>query len=177
VTAGEPPAARPPRQAEDTGTVVRAHPRRLRRVAALSAVAVLAAFTVIALLLGGTASEGVRFGVGDQVAMIVLGALLAGAVLLLGRPSLVADARGLHVQNVFVAHDVPWQVVREIAFRDGSPWATLELADDDQLALLAVQATDGDRAVEAVRGLRALHRRAAGAGEEGAPGERSHGVT
>jgi hypothetical protein len=40
----------------------------------------------------------------------------------------------------------------------------LELADDDQLAILAVQAADGERAVVAVRGLRTLQaRHAAGA--------------
>ena len=109
-------------------------------------------FVVIAVLLGNTRSEGVVFGVGDQVAMVLLGLLVAGGVLLLARPSLVADDRGLRVRNIVASHDVPWEVVREVAFRDGSPWATLELADDDQLALLAVQASDGDRSVAAVRG-------------------------
>jgi hypothetical protein len=139
--------------------VVRARPVRLRRVAVAIAAVVVATSVVIAVLLGGTRSEGVVFGPGDQVAMVVLGLLLAGGVLLLARPSLEADVRGLHVRNILVSHDVPWEVVRDIAFPDGSPWATLELADDDQLALLAVQAADGERSVAAVRGLRALHAR------------------
>jgi hypothetical protein len=46
-----------------------------------------------------------------------------------------------------------------VNFRDRSPWASLELADDETLALMAVQALDGERAVAAVRALRDLHAR------------------
>jgi hypothetical protein len=143
---------------DEPADVVRAHPVRLRRVAIVIAVVVVAVFVVIALLLRGS-SEGVLFGPGDQVAMVVLGLIVAGGVLTIARPAVTADVRGLHVRNIMVSHYVPWEVVREVAFRDGSPWAVLELADDDQLALLAVQASDGDRAVAAVRGLRDLHAR------------------
>jgi hypothetical protein len=159
-----------------TPGVVRARPVRLRRVAGTIAVVVTATFVVIAVLLGGTRSEGVVFGVADQVAMVLLGLFVAGGILLLARPSLVADEHGLRVRNIFVSHDVPWEVVRAVAFRDGSPWATLELADDDQLALLAVQASDGERSVATVRALRDLHARHAAAGEGPAADERSHGV-
>ena len=137
--------------------VVRAHPVRLRRVAVGIAVVVMAVSVVVAVLLGNTSSEGVIFSLGDQIAMVLLGALVAGGVLLIARPSVTADERGLRVRNILATKDVPWPVVREVAFRDGSPWAVLELADDEQLAVLAVQASDGPRAVEAVRGLRALH--------------------
>ena len=82
-------------------------------------------------LLGGASSEGVVFGVGDQVAM-VLWASSSPAASFTSPARLVADERGLRVRNILVSHDVPWEVVRAVAFRDGSPWATLELADDDQ---------------------------------------------
>ena len=156
--------------------VVRAHPVRLRRVTAVVAVVIMLVFVAVAVLLGNTRSEGVIFGPGDQVAMVVLGLILAGGALSLGRPSVTADLGGVRVRNIFATTEVPWEVVREVAFPDGSPWATLELADDDQLAILAVQSSDGPRAVAAVRGLRALHaRHAAG---EGLPADRrSHGVT
>jgi hypothetical protein len=155
--------------------VVRARPVRLGRVAVVIAVVVVAMFTVIALLLGHTSSEGVEFGVGDQVAMIVLGLLVAAGVLLIARPALSADVDGLRVRNIWTTKDVPWEVVRLVSFPDGSPWAMLELADDERLALLAVQASDGPRAVTAVRGLRALQARHA-AGEGRGHDERSHGV-
>jgi hypothetical protein len=114
---------------------------------------------VLAFLLGNTRSEGVVFGPGDQVAMLVLGLIVAGGVLVVAGPSVSADVRGLHVRNILVSRDVPWEAVREVVFRDGSPWAVLELADDDQVALLAIQAADRERAVAAVRGLRALQAR------------------
>ncbi len=164
-----------PAVSRDAG-VVRAHPVRLRRVAAAIAATVTGTFVLIAVLLGNTRSEGVVFGVGDQVAMVLLGLFVAGGILLIARPSLVADEHGVRVRNILVSHDIPWQVVRSVAFRDGSPWATLELADDDQLALLAVQASDGERSVATVRALRALHARQSGAGEGPPPGGRSHGV-
>ena len=155
---------------------VRAHPVRLRRVAIGIAVVVVALFAVVSVLLGHTSSEGVVFGPGDQVAMMLMGLLVAAGVLLIARPAVVADVHGLHVRNIVTTKDVPWEVVRAVAFHDGSPWATLELADDDQLAVLAVQASDGPRAVEAVRGLRALQaRHDAGEGRTADP--RSHGVT
>jgi hypothetical protein len=137
---------------------------RLRRVAVGIAVVVVVMSALIAALLGHTSSEGVIFGPGDQVAMVVLGLLIAAGVLLLARPTVVADLHGLRVQNIFSTKDVPWEIVRAVSFPDGSPWAVLELADDDRISVLAVQASDGPRAIEAVRGLRALRARHA-AGE------------
>lgn len=155
--------------------VVRARPVRLGRVAVGIAVVVVALFTVIAVLLGNTASEGVEFGLGDQIAMVVLGLLVAAGVLLIARPAVVADLDGLRVRNIWTTKDVPWDAVEQVSFPDGSPWAMLELADDERLALLGVQASDGPRAVAAVRGLRALQARHA-AGEGRGSDQRSHGV-
>jgi Bacterial PH domain len=158
------------------GDVVRARPVRLRRVAVGIAAVVVVLFVVIAALLGQTSSEGVEFGPGDQIAMVLLGLLAAAGFLLLARPSVVADLDGVRVRNIVTTKDVPWEVVRAVSFPDGSPWAMLDLADDDQIAVLAVQAADGQRAVAAVRALRALHARHA-AGEGHGPSTRSHGVT
>ena len=151
--------------------VVRARPVRLRRVAFGTAAVVVVLFVAIAALLGRTSSEGVEFGPGDQVAMVLLGALVAAGVLVLARPTVVADLDGVRVQNIFTAKDVPWEVVRAVSFPDGTPWAMLDLADDDQIALLAVQAADGQRAVATVRALRTLHARHA-AGEGHGPSRR-----
>ena len=156
--------------------VVRARPVRLRRVAFGTAAVVVVLFVAIAALLGRTSSEGVEFGPGDQIAMVLLGVLVAAGVLILARPTVVADLDGVRVQNIFTTKDVPWEVVRAVSFPDGTPWAMLNLADDDQIALLAVQAADGQRAVSTVRALRALHARHA-AGEGHGPSRRSHGVT
>ena len=98
----------------------------------------------------------VRFGVVDQVALAGLGVILAGALLILGRPRMDADATGVRIQNVIGVRTVPWSVVRAVRFERKSRWATLQLTNDDVLALFAVQAIDGERAVRATDGLRAL---------------------
>ena len=48
-----------------------------------------------------------------------------------------------------------------MAFPDGASWARLELIGDDYLPVLAIQAVDGQRAVEGIRRVRALHAAAA----------------
>jgi hypothetical protein len=57
-------------------------------------------------------------------------------------------------------------VVREVRFDDGAPWASLELQDDDTVALLGAQASDGERTIEVVLGLRAQLRGRSGQGPE-----------
>jgi hypothetical protein len=52
--------------------------------------------------------------------------------------------------------------VLSVSFPDGASWARLELPDDEYQAVMAVQAVDRGRAVEAVRALRKLHRAATG---------------
>jgi hypothetical protein len=63
---------------------------------------------------------------------------------------------GVRIQNVIGNRTVPWSAVRAVRFERKSRWATLQLTNDDVLALFAVQAIDGERAVRATNGLRAL---------------------
>jgi hypothetical protein len=128
---------------------------RLRRLCLALAVLVLAVFAVIAVLLRG-GDTGAAFGPADQVSIFGIGVAVAAGILVLARPTLEADERELRVRNVVGRHTVPWTAVRAVLFRDNRPWASLELADDEQLPLMAVQAADGERTVAVVRELRAL---------------------
>ena len=132
-------------------------PRRLTRVCRLVAALVVVVFTVVAVTLRA-AEGGQVFGPADQVAMVVLGLLLAAAVLAFTRARVEADVTGVRVRNVVGERGIPWDVVREVRLDDGQPWASLELHDDDTLSLLAVQANDGETAVRDVLALRALLR-------------------
>jgi hypothetical protein len=135
-------------------------PRKVRRVCWVLAPSVAGFFVILAALLRGPVAGDPNAGVfqpGDQVAMVILGLLAAGAILLFTRPRVVADTRHIEVRNIVGQHDLPWAVVRRIVFDRGNPWVSLELADDDRLAVMAVQAADKDHAVAAVRALRALH--------------------
>jgi hypothetical protein len=143
------------------GPVLVVRPRRVLRAAWAGASVTVAVFVVIAALLR-TSDTGVYFRTADQVAMVLLGLLIAAGILLLARPRVRADARGIEVRNVAAARYVPWEAVRSVSFPDGASWARLDLPDFEYLPVLAIQAVDGQRAVEALRQVRALH---AAAGE------------
>ena len=136
-------------------TVV-SRPVVLRRVCWAVAAVVLVVFIVIAIALGRGPEGAAQFRLADQIAMVLLGALIASAVLAFTRARVVADADGVRVRNVLGDKLFPWQVIRAVRMDEGASWASLELQDDDTVALLGIQSNDGDRAVEAVLGLRRL---------------------
>ena len=138
------------------GEVVVVRPRRVLRFAWVGAVVTVASFVAIAVVLRNS-DTGVYFRLADQVAMVLLGLFIAGGVLLLARPRVRADAAGIEVRNILVTRYVPWELVTGVAFPDGASWARLDLPDDEYLAVLAIQAVDGARAVEGIRRVRALH--------------------
>jgi hypothetical protein len=164
---GSAPVLDPDGRAAD-GPVLVLRPRRVLIAAWVGAVATVVAFGVVAALLRNS-DTGVYFRLADQVAMVLLGVLIAAGVLLLARPRVRADSRGVEVRNVGVPRYLPWELVRAVAFPDGASWARLDLPDDEYLAVLAVQAVDGQRAVAGIRALRALHAASRGATRPAAP--------
>lgn len=150
--------------------VVRARPQRLRVVCWVSAAAIVALFAVIATALRGETEGGGAFGLGDQLAMVGLGVLVAAGVLAMSRPRVEADSGGLRIRNIIGGYQLPWSVVRAVRFDDHSPWVSLELADDDTVAVMAVQAVDKAYAVAAVRRLRVLLAESRAASSPPSPG-------
>lgn len=133
-------------------------PHKVRRIAIPVAVALVVIFVVIAVLLK-SGSTGVEFGLSDQVSIAAIGVVLAAGALLFVRPKMVADADGVEVRNVLFGQKVPWSMITAVSFPDGAPWARLELPQDEYVPVVAIQAADGERAVAAIRELRALHRK------------------
>ena len=131
-------------------------PRRLVVVCWTVAALVVVVFGVVALLLPRGASGDQVFGLGDQLGFFGIGLLLAGGVLCFTRARVRADETGVWVRNVMGERFFPWAVVVDVHLPEGAPWAQLELHDDETVALLAVQANDGDTAVDAVLALRHL---------------------
>ncbi len=142
----------------EAATVV-LRPKKIRRVAWACAIGLVIVFTIVGLLLGRTPT-GVFFQASDQVAMVVLGFLLAGGVLLLTRPRVTADAAGIDIRNVVMSHHFDWSDVHSVSFPDGAAWARLELPEDEYISIMAVQAVDREYAVTSVRALRELHKAA-----------------
>ncbi|MCW2623011.1 MAG: hypothetical protein JWL64_2613 [Frankiales bacterium] len=131
-------------------------PVRLTRVCWGVAAFVLVGFVGIGASLRATGDGAATFGLADQVAMGLMGVLIAGVVLLFTRARVEADTAGIRVRGVMGDKYFPWQVVVGVRLDDGDSWASLDLHDDERVALLAVQSNDGDRATEAVLALRRL---------------------
>lgn len=138
------------------GDVLVARPRKVLVCAWVGAVVVLVLFVTIAILLR-ISPTGVYFRLADQIAMVLLGMIIAGGVLLLARPRVRADAAGIEVRNILLTRYVPWELVLRVAFPDSASWARLDLPDYEYLPVLAIQAVDGRYAVDTITRLRALH--------------------
>jgi hypothetical protein len=136
---------------------VSAVPRRVRLLCAVAAAVVVGVALVVALSLKSSSTGVVQFRTDDQIAIFGLGLALGAGIMSLGRSRVDADAEGVRVRNLFVRHELPWTAVRAVSFARTSSWATLQLENDDEIALLAVQAGDKERAVQTVDALRALH--------------------
>jgi hypothetical protein len=135
-----------------------ARPRKVRVIAFVLAPLVVVIFAVISTSLHGKTGDGPGyFQKGDSLAMIGLGVLVGLAILMLARPRVDADLRGVKVRNIFGSYELPWEVVRAVTYGRGAPWVTLSLHDDDIMAIMAIQAADKAHAVKATRHLRALY--------------------
>jgi hypothetical protein len=134
-------------------------PRRAMWMSGSLAVLLVAVFTVVGILLRNS-KTGAIFQPSDQVAMVCIGILLAAGTMLFAFPRVRADADGIEVRNVVLARRFNWHEVLSVSFPDGASWARLELPEDEYYSVMAVQAVDRERAVEAVRALRRLHTQA-----------------
>jgi hypothetical protein len=120
-----------------------------------------AAFTIAAVhiaigFLLKVGSTGVVFQTSDQVAMALLGLVLAGVVLLFARPRLRVGAAGISVRNLLGDRLIEWPDVAGVSFPVGNRWARIDLPDDEYVPVMAIQAVDKERAVNAMDTVRAL---------------------
>lgn len=120
-----------------------------------AAALILAAHVTVGVLLK-IASTGVIFQTADQVAIALLGAVIAGIVLLFARPRLRIGASGVAVRNLLGYRLIPWSDVVGVSFPAGARWARVDLHDDEYVPVLAIQAVDKNRAVDAMDRVRDL---------------------
>lgn len=129
---------------------------RLTPLFAYGAAFILLAAHIAGGLLLKIGSSGVVFQTADQIAMALLGAVLAGAVLLFARPRLRVGAAGLSVRNMLGDKLIPWSDVVDVSFPVGGRWAHVDLPDDEYIPVMAIQAVDRERAVAAMDSVRSL---------------------
>lgn len=131
-------------------------PRRGRGVALGAAVASVLVFGTVAFTLSPAAAGTGTAGLVNRVLVVGIG--LGIAWLLRRYAGLVAipDPEGLLVRNLLQTQRVAWPDVVRVQLSGGMPWVVLDLADAEQLPVMAIQKADGRHAQQEAARMAAL---------------------
>ncbi len=125
-------------------------PARTRVVMLTAAVTIFAVVTTVGLLLE-------PLGPGERASFVLTAALLAGVLLMLSRPRVVAEESGVTVVNLTAKRRLEWAEIVSVNLRPGDPWVFLNLSDGTSLPALGIQpGIARQRALSDARALRAL---------------------
>ncbi|MGO4257515.1 PH domain-containing protein [Marmoricola sp. RAF53] len=97
-----------------------------------------------------------RFTPFQKGTLVFLGLIALGVWYALMRSRVTATEAGLTVVNGYRTRSYEWSQVLAVNLRRGAPWAGFDLADGTSISLIAIQGSDGQRAINAVRELRRL---------------------
>jgi hypothetical protein len=97
----------------------------------------------------------------QEATLLMIAAMAMAVAWGLVRCRLTATTSGLQVVNGFRTHRYEWAEVLAVHMPSGAPFPTLDLADGTSRTTLGIQASDGDRARQAVLELRLLLARTA----------------
>ncbi|MFI8951721.1 PH domain-containing protein [Streptomyces sp. NPDC053750] len=121
-----------------------------RAVLTVLAVVTFVTITAVGMLLDG-------LGLGERLSFALTALLLAGVLLLLARPRVVADEAGVTVINLTNKRRLAWPEILRVNLRQGDPWVFLDLSDGTSLPVLGIQpGIARQRAIDDARTLRAL---------------------
>jgi Bacterial PH domain len=129
----------------------RYRPFGARMAAGVAAVVLVAAMGFLWLML--PADTRATFGLSERLTLLVVFAGILVALNALFRTSATADEGGLTVTNAYRVHHYDWPELVRISLTANLPWALLDLADGTTVSVLAIQISDGQRAVRATREL------------------------
>ncbi len=111
-------------------------PRRARAVATVAA-------AVSVLLFGGIGAFIPQAGAPDRVAIAAFGVAIAWLMWRFASLGAVPTADGLRVRNLMTTRTLDWAEIVDVHLVVGAPWVSLDLADGDTLAVMAIQKADG----------------------------------
>jgi hypothetical protein len=97
-----------------------------------------------------------EFSVLERAIVAAFGLALAVIAAGLARCRLVAREDGVTVVNGYRKRDFHWNQLVAITLRPGGPWAVIDLSDGTTVSAMAIQSSDGPRALAQVRAVRAL---------------------
>jgi hypothetical protein len=141
--------------ATDAAAFAPFRPRRGRIVARTLQWTVLGLFGVVALVLPAIAG-GAAWGVADRIMLFSIGVLIAWVAHRYASIVAVPSRDGLVVRNLVLTRTLTWPEIVGLQFGGGAPWVSIDLADSDTLAVMAIQKADGDLAVREASRLAAL---------------------
>jgi len=97
-----------------------------------------------------------QFTILERITLVGFGVLFYAAGYALARSRVVARESGLTVVNGYRTRRFEWNEVLAVSLRAGSPWAMLDLSDGTSVPAMGIQSSDGARATQQVRRVRAL---------------------
>jgi hypothetical protein len=97
-----------------------------------------------------------RFTLFQRSTLVAMGLIGFSVLYALMRSRVSADAHGVTVVNGYRRRAYEWSQVVAVNLRRGAPWAGMDLSDGTSISMLAIQGSDGQRAIRAVRELRRL---------------------
>ncbi|MFE2266496.1 PH domain-containing protein [Streptomyces griseosporeus] len=125
-------------------------PARTRVVLLTAAAVIFVVISTVGLLLE-------QLGPGEKLSFVFTGALIAGVLLWLSRPKVVAEESGVTVVNFASTRRLEWAEILKVNLRAGDPWVFLNLSDGTSLPALGIQpGINKERAVADARTLSAL---------------------
>jgi hypothetical protein len=88
--------------------------------------------------------------------LVVLGLIALAVWFALMRSRVTAAESGVTVVNGYRRRELEWSQIVSVNLRRGAPWAGVDLSDGTSISALAIQSSDGSRAIHAVQELRRL---------------------
>ena len=85
-----------------------------------------------------------------------LGLIALGVWFSLMRCRVTAEEDRITVVNGYRRRDYEWSQIVGINLRRGAPWAGIDLSDGTSISAIAIQGSDGSRAIKAVQDLRRI---------------------
>ncbi len=130
-------------------------PRRGRAVALGMGVVVLVVFIGVAVLIPGQAAGG-SWALFDRLLLVGVGLAIAALMWRYASIRALPTADGIRVRNLIVTRRLTWAEIASVRFPDGDPWVSLDLTDEDTVAVMAIQRADGEFAQQEAQRLATL---------------------
>jgi Bacterial PH domain len=93
------------------------------------------------------------FTLTERITLIVFFVAVLAVLNGVFRTNALAEETGLTIVNGYHAHRFTWPELVRISLTRNRPWALIDLADGETVAVMAIASSDGDRAKAAARQL------------------------